>query len=266
MGLALDTIVGAATNPSSTITAVTMNSGDSLQVRSVSSTSQIYLDEMYRQGATEGVVRLRSPLLHDVSRGIMFTPSETPTKRLLPPWIDQILRPQDTLIGEVSGGSAEVDAIAANIWYSDLGGTASRLHTLGDIQGIIAAIKPVEVDWTTSGTAANWVDTVLTTTENLLHANTDYAVLGYITDTASLVVGLKGIDTGNLRICGPGTTASEVTQDWFVRQSQWTGRPYIPVINSANVGGIFLSGAAVATSAAIKTSLILAELSQNLPN
>jgi hypothetical protein len=164
----------------------------------------------------------------------------------------------------VSGGSAEVEVVAPNIWYSDLGGASARLHTLGDIQGLVKTIKPLEVDWTTSGTAANWVDTVITASENLLHANTDYAVLGYITDVASLVVGIKGIDTSNLRVCGPGVTRSEVTQDWFVRQSQWTGRPWIPVFNSANQGSVFVSGAAVATSAAIKTSLILAELAHTI--
>ena len=264
MGLAIDTIVGAATNPSSTLTAVTMNSGDSTTVRNAAASAQVYLDEVYRQGATEGYVRVRSPLLHDMVQGIRFTPSETPTKRLLPPWIDQLLRPQDPLTIEVSGGSAEVDAVAANIWYSDLGGASARLHTLGDIQGLVKTIKPLEVDWTSAGTAANWVDTVITTTENLLHANTDYAVLGYITDVASLVVGVKGIDTSNLRVCGPGSTDSSVTQDWFVRQSQWTGRPYIPVFNSANQGSVYVSGAAVATSSAIKTSLILAELAHTI--
>jgi hypothetical protein len=264
MGLAIDTIVGAATNPSTTVTAVTMNSGDSATVRNASPNSPVYLDELYRQGVTEGYVRFRSPLLHDMVQGIRFTPSETPTRRLLPPWVDQLLRPQDPITFEVSGGSAEVDAVAANIWYGDLGGAAARIHSLGDIAGLIKNIKPLEVDWTSAGTAANWVDTVITTTENLLHANTDYAVLGYITDTASLVVGVKGIDTSNLRICGPGVTASEVTQDWFVRQAQWTGRPYIPVFNSANQGSVYVTGAAVATGSAIKTSLILAELSHNL--
>jgi len=105
---------------------------------------------------------------------------------------------------------------------------------------------------------------VITTTENLLHANTDYAVLGYIVDVAVCLFGVKGVDTGNLRICGPGVLRSEVTSEYFARLSDETGMPTIPVINSANQGSIFASASAVATGAAIKGQLILGQLSQTV--
>lgn len=264
MGVAIDTISGSATNPSTTVTAVTMATGDSATVRNASASASVYLDEIYRQGATEGYIRVRSPLLHDMVQGIRFTPSETPSNRLLPSYIDQLLRPQDPLTIEVSGGASEVDGVGASIWYSDLPGASARLHTLGDIAGLIKSVKPIEIDFNTSGTAMLWADTVITTTENLLHANTDYAVLGYITDIALCMVGVKGIDTSNLRVCGPGSLRSEVTSDWFVQQSMRTGRPWIPVFNSANQGAVFVTAAAVATTTAAKVSLICAELAHTI--
>jgi hypothetical protein len=262
----IDTVGFAATNPGAPGIVGTPNVGDSFTVRNFQQTNNARLMAMIRQGATEGFVRVRSALLHDFVRGIMFTPSETPAASLLPRYAGQYLHPQDVLTVELSGGAAEVDAGALSIYYDDVPGVAARLHSWGDIAGIIKNIKPVEVDFNTSATAGAWVDTVITTTENLLHANTDYAVLGYIVDVAVCAFGVKGIDTGNLRICGPGVLRSEVTNNWFVEQSLQSGLPHIPVINSANAGGIFATAMAVATAAAIKGQLILAELTQNLPS
>lgn len=265
MGYAIDTIAAIATNPSA-LAVATPATGDSGTVRNFAQTDKALLLEMFRQGATEGLVRVRSPLLHDFVRGIMFTPSETPTALLLPRRLNQNLHPQDVLTLEIGGGAAEVDVMGAQIFYSNLPGAMARLHMWSDIQSIIKNVKPVEVDFNTAATAGQWQDTAVTTTENLLHANTDYAVLGYIVDVAVCMFGVKGIDTSNLRVCGPGVTRSEVTSEYFARMSDETGQPTIPVINSANQGSIFASCSAVATGAAIKGQLILAELAQNLGN
>src|SRR5487761_319936 len=76
---------------------------------------------------------------------------------------------------------------------------------------------------------------------NLLHANTDYAVLGYLADVAVAAVGIKGQETGNLRICGPATVLTQDTTDYFIRQALRSGRPHIPVFNSANAGSVYAS-------------------------
>lgn len=263
MGLAIDTPAFIATNPGASAAGV-FATGDSGVVRNFSNTDRALLVELFRQGATEGLVAVRSPLLHDAVRGIQYTPSETPTATLIPRRLNQPLRPQDTLSAFLGGGAAEVDLGGMQIFYSNLPGVNARLHTWADLESLIVYVKALEVDINTAATAGQWQDTVITTTENLLHANTDYAVLGYIVDVAVCLFGVKGVDTGNLRICGPGVLRSEVTCHYFAQLSDDTGLPTIPVINSANQGAIFASCSAVATGAAIKGQLILGQLSQTV--
>lgn len=261
MGLAIDTVGFIATNPGASAAGV-MAIGDPAAVRNFASTDRAYIIELFRQGATEGLVAARSPLLHDAVRGIQFTPSETPSNLLLPRRMSQPLRAQDTISYFLGGGAAEVDMGGAQVWYSNLPGVAARLHTWGDLQPLIVNVEVVEVDFNTNATAGQWADTVITTTQNLLKANTDYCVLGYIVDVAVCMAGVKGPDTGNLRVCGPGSLRSEVTSEYFARMSDDTGYPYIPVINSANQGSTFFSASAVAAGAAIKGQLILGQLAQ----
>lgn len=261
MGLAIDTVAFAATNPGASAAAV-MSIGDPNAVRNFAPTDRAYIMELFRQGVTEGLVAARSPLLHDAVRGIQYTPSETPSNILLPRRMNQPLKAQDTISYFIGGGGAEVDMGASQIWYSNLPGVAARLHLWADLDPLVVNIEVVEVDFNTNATAGQWSDTVITTTQNLLKANTDYCVIGGIVDVACCVFGVKGPDTGNLRICMPGTLRSEVTQDYFARTSEESGFPYIPVINSANQGSTFLSCAAVATGAAIKGQLILGQLAQ----
>ncbi|HEX3513865.1 MAG TPA: hypothetical protein VHT26_07690 [Trebonia sp.] len=263
---AIDTIVGHAANPSTTYTTVTMNTGDSASVRSFPDTSMARLERITRGGATSGAARVFSPLMHDGIRGITFTSSQNPAVYAMPQYAPQRVYPQDSLTIQVTGGTAETDLAALTIYYDSLPGSDARLHNWGDIQSLIQYIKPVEVDVTNSATIGAWTDTVITTTENILKANRDYAVLGYITDVAQSVVGIKGSETGNLRICGPGTTLTEDTSNYFIDVSMREGTPHIPVINSANAPSIFVSTADVVASSTPKVQLILALLSSNLPS
>lgn len=264
MGLALDTIVTRATNPGAAFTATTAVPGDSLVVRNFADSAQANLVNLIRRGATSGAFRVRSPLLHDNVRGIAFTTGQTPSIFALPRELSQRLYAQDTLIAEITGGAAETDLGCLLIYYTDLIGVAARLHMRGDIEGNYDNIKPVTVAVTNSATIGNWTDTVVTATEDLLHANTDYAVLGFITDTALAVVAVKGQDTGNLRVGGPGSTQVEDTADYFVVQGIFHNIPFIPVFNSANKGSFFVSTADSAASSTANVTLILAELSRNL--
>jgi hypothetical protein len=264
MGLAVDSIGLYAANPGASGAAPTVNSGDSLTIRAYTPSAYAGLENIYKQGATEGFIQVRSPLLHDNVRGIRFTPSETPTALLEPAWPSEIVKPMDTLSVLLAGGTAETDAAVIAVGYDDLPGAAARLHSWGDIAGLIQHIKPVEVDLTTSGTAGTWNDTVVTITEDLMEANRDYAVLGYISDTALCAIGVKGAETGNLRVTGPGIIRVEVSAQFFVKWSNLSGRPRIPVFNSANRYAFYLSTLNAAASSTVKVQLVLALLSQNL--
>lgn len=266
MGQAIDTVAFFATNPGAGGAAATAATGDSFTVRNFDKSAPAAIEQIIRQGATSGFVRARSPLLHDNVRGIMFTTGDTPARWLFPPDIGQPLSPQDNLTVEISGGAAEVDGGALVISYTNLTGASARLHSWSDISGMIKNVKPVEVDITTNAIAMQWTDTVLTTTENLMHAGSDYAVLGYVVNTACCAVGVKGQDTGNLRVCGWGSTDPSDTSDYFVRESIRGNHPYIPVLAANNRFATFVSVAAVATGTAITVQLILAELTSTLPS
>lgn len=268
MGMALDTVVTSAVNPGAGPTAFTTAvSGDSLVVRNFNlQTDTAKLVQLTRRGGTSGFARVRSPLLHDNVRGIMFTSGETPSLAAIPVEFAQRLTAQDTLIAEGSGGGAETDLIILTIYYSNLAGASARLHSRGDVSGVALRMKPLTVAVTSSATIGQWVDTVITTTEDLTHANTDYAVLGYVTNVALGWVAIKGIDTGNLRVGGPGTVNAEDSSNYFLWTSERLGVPFIPVINSANKGGTFVSVVDSAASTAATITLMLVELSQLLPN
>ena len=264
MPLAFDTFGCFATNPGATLTNATISPGDSFVVRNATLTSLSYISRVIRQGATEGYVRILSPLLHDSTRGISFKSTETPSHFFYPPTVKQVVRPQDALVVQLSGGTAETDGAAIGIQYEDLPGAVARLKAPSDIVGNIKTIKPLEVDFTSNATAMNWTDTALTTTENLLHANTDYAVLGYLIDTALCAVGVKGIETANLRACGPAITASDFTSWFFWWLADREQKPLIPVFNSANAPSVFLSAIGVPTGSSVIAFLILAEMAVNL--
>ena len=262
---AIDTIAGKAVNPSSTFTAVTFASGDSGTVRNFAQTDTAFLERITRAGASSGAVRVISPLLHDNVRGITFNANDNPTAFTRPKGRGQVLRPQDTLAVSLTGGTAETDLALLSIYYTNLPGADARLKNWGDIQGLIKNVKPVEVDITNSATIGAWTDTLITTTENLLKANTDYAVLGYTTDTLQSMIGIKGIETGNLRVAGPGNLRTEDTSYYFVDWSNNEGTPHIPVINAANANGIFVSTIDTVTSSTAKISITLAEMSSLVP-
>lgn len=269
MGLAMDTIgftrtAGGAAD--TVFTAATMSPGDTSTIRNFNPQSLAFLTNVLLAFTTPGAqVRVRSPLFHDNVQGIRVIPGESPIRFSLPKEAAQMLRPQDTLtIEQIVNLAAEKNTGALSVFYQDLPGAAARLHMLGDVLGLIKNIKPLLVAAPENATVGTWADVVLTTTEDLLKANTDYAVLGYTTDRAEVAIGIKGPDTANLRVCGPGDVRTVEVQRYFADQSDLHGLPMIPVINSANKGATFVSVLSQATGGTPNVQLILAELARNL--
>lgn len=260
MGVAYDTVGFGLTNPGAAFVAATVVPGDSFTVRAFPvSSAKAFLFRVMRQGVTTGGIRILSPLFHDNVRGITILSTETPSAFAFPREVRQELRPQDALQVQISGGGAEADAGALGIYYTDLPGASARLYSPSDILPRIKTIKPIEVDFTTVVIGTGWLDTAINATEDNLHANTDYAILGYTVDTACTAIGIKGIDTSNMRVCGPGVTSSLATGDYFWENALRENLPMIPVFNSANKAATFVSALAVA-AAATKVILNCAEL------
>lgn len=260
MGQALEIVSGRVTNPGGTITALTANTGDSFIVRSAGFEAPIILEQAWAQEGTIGVLRLLSARLHDQSQGIRLRVPAT-ARPLLPDESLQRLYPQDALTFGLSGGGAETDIGALLIYYRDLPGIDARLATWEEIVGRIVNIMGAEQALTTGATLGDYGGSqALTADFDTFKRNVDYAILGYLTDVTVGIVGVRGSETGNLRVGGPGINDPDVTADWFVNLARRTGRPHIPIINAANIGAVTIDVAHTAAAVAVNVTLIMAEL------
>jgi hypothetical protein len=261
MGKALQVLTGQATNPGSTVTAVTMNSGDSNTVRSTNMNADIELIQAWAFTTTNLLLRVRSPRMHDQAQNMRFQPPASLPLPLMPWQASQLLYSQDPLTIELIGGGAEVDMGSLLVYYDDLPGVSARLHNWHEIDPIVQNITVVQATVTSSGTSCNYSATVaLNANFDTLIRNVDYAIIGYECGTTGGTFGITGVDTGNLRVGGPLIARPDITNNWFAFLSQATGRPCVPVINSANVAGINLDVACQATSTAFVIGVVLAQL------
>lgn len=262
MGLAIDTIAVTVANPGASFTsaAVVATNTDSLTVRNFPSQNNAYIVDVIRRHSTSGAVRIVSPLLHDNQTGMTWYTSETPSLQEIPPWASQHIEPGDLLSIQVTGNTTSNASVYLVNYYENLSGAAANLYMPSDIMGSIKNMKPITVATTCSGTVGLWSDTLITATENQLHATSYYAVLGYTCDTALGVAGFKSQATGNLRICGPGATTPEDTSYYFVNKSNWWQRPYIPVFNGQDRGACYVTVQDSAASTTCNVTLVLAEL------
>lgn len=268
MGKAFETIACYQGTSGSTLAAGTFATGNSGTIRSFGPTAQAFLATLgYDDVTTALPFTIKSPLLADNVQGIEIDPGAAAASELWPVGSLQPLQTQDVLTVSLSTAASTGKALAAiGVYYTDLPGADARLYSWGDIRPLIANIKPLRVAvGSGANTAGIWYDLVITTTENLLVANTDYAVLGISCTAAVAAVGLYGADTSGMRVAAPGGTNNPYSARYFQRLSQETGLPCIPVINAANAGSTYASiVSSAATGAASVVSIMLAELSQRL--
>lgn len=261
MGRALEVISGRNLNPGATLTAVTVNTGDSLAVKYHEGAPGAELVQVWALQPTLGQVRIRSPKMHDVAQGLLLQNSAT-ARPLLPYGAREQLYPTDTLIVEQSGpAAAETGIVALLMYYDDLPGSDARLASAEDVLGRQVHLHGVLEALTTGATAGDYGGSqTLIADQDSLKADTNYAILGYLPNVAVGIVGFRGTETANLRIGGPGCLDPDVTSEWFVELSRILGKPCIPVFNSNNRGGIIVDVAHSAAAVAVNITLILAEL------
>lgn len=259
--VAIDTVLGFKANPGASFSAVSYTAPDSGSVRAFGASDMAKLERVWRSGATAGGVQIKSPRLHDNVRGLQWISSTTPTVMLMPRNIGQPVYTTDTLAVALTGGTAETDLAVLAIYYTNLAGANGNYVMPADVMSRYVNYKIVEVDITTSATAGLWTDAALNSTEDLLIANTWYALLGYISDVNVGAVAIYGTDTGKLRVGGPGTSLTYDTSEYFIQWSEREGTPHIPVFQSNNKASIFASAADSAASTAVKTQFIFAQLS-----
>lgn len=265
MGAVIDTVLLDVHNTATSAVGLTNAvpaTGDSLTVRSFKDSAKAYLENVFLQGASAPRrVRVLSPRLHDNVTGVSFQALENPTEFLIAAELQQQLYSADALTVQMDAAASSDTVAALSVYYTDVSGMAAALYTWDQIKSRIIDIKPVEVDVTSNAAIGQWTDTVITTTENQLKADYEYAVLGFEGSAALLCAGIKGPCTSNLRVCVPAASPTLRLTDYFVYQSKASGMPYIPVFNANDRGSTYVSVAANAASATDNVFMICARLS-----
>lgn len=239
MPRALELVAGFATNPGAVLTGLTASTGTSFTVRGTDATKPAWMLSAWAFCATAGELRIRSTKLHDFQQGIRNRVTAALTAPLIPGHTNgsfaQRLFAQDALTVEITGGAAELDCGAVLVGYDDLQGIAGRFIDQPTLKKLGLNIVTVEATVVAVATGNFGGAVAVNSSFDTLIANTDYAILGGMTDTRGCAVGITGVDFGNLRVGFPAEpTLRDETQNWFEQLSMAFNAPYIPVFNSAN--------------------------------
>ena len=263
MGKALEIISGFVTAPGSTLTALTMGSGDTLSVRNAPIDSLIMLLQAWADNQAAGTFRIKSPRMHDNVEGIRLDASVSEVKPLLPRRIVQPLFPQDNLTVQLSGSGTggDIESAAMLLFYDNLPGVSARLIDVPTLLANMVHLLSVE-NTLALGTAGGYSGEEAITAEfDQLKANTDYALLGYLVDAECAAVGWRGSDTGNLRVGGPGDELGrDFTRTWFYDLARDYNMPLIPVFNAANKDSILIDGVQDENGTDVTLTSLLAQL------
>ncbi len=263
MPAAIDTITATVTAAAAAGAAMAAAAGDSLTVRATAPGKNAKLLMAWVDVQTAGFFQIRSPRLHDNTRGLRFRTLVGDPKPLLPLPTIQILYEQDTLVLELGAGAVAGDIESASllVFYEDLPGVA--LKSINVDQLLARGAEMVTVDQAiTAGAGGGYTGAeALNAESDLLKANMDYALVGYRVGTECATVAWRGADTGNLRISGPGDeNGADYTSEWFIRLSRAYNLPLIPVFNSANRAGILIDVVQDENAAAVQVTSIFVRL------
>jgi len=256
MPQALETINTYGTgNASLTTLAHVADPSQSLAIRSSNGQPSAYLFGIWAQMAIAADLSIFSPRMHDDVHGIQLRVQVTKTDPLFDYSQDQPMYSQDTPTVQSTFGSAPGSGVAEhagyNIWYDDLPGISANLMSWEQVEPQIISFYGVKVSCVSSSTAGVLgAGSAINSVYDNFKANQRYALLGYELNVACGNVSVQGSDTGNLQLGVPGWIASIETRDYFKKISQASGRPCIPIINSANKAStnVFVSHTTASTT------------------
>lgn len=272
MGLALEAVLGYNGDLTGTTTFdnLTAGSGNSFTIRSYVDGTAAWLEDVWGSNDTSATqLSIRSPRMHDTTKGILLTWTNQganaadafTAQSLLPGHLTNRLYSTDNLTVQANGTAHDKVCCLFNVRYENLGGVEARLATWDQISGAYDNLVGILCSPITSGTAGEWgAGVALNAVDNRLHADTDYAVLGYTSAETFTAFSIQGVDVGNLRVGGPGFWDTRWGGDFFVQQSVAYNTPHIPIINSNNAGGTYVAIADTATSNTVNTTVIMAQL------
>jgi len=274
MGLAIDTITtfkDALTGGS--FEALTVGSGDSLTLRFLDASADIELLEWWGgNNATKCEFSIRSPLLHDNTRGIRVSQPFNPTLNVadgnpqlyMAPYDRQKYRPSDTLIVEANGTASDDVTNSQLVLYEGPAVPDSRFVTYDEALARAVNKGGIRVDVSSHATTSTYGTAVaINATDDRLKANTWYALIGILSDLPVTTFTVKGPETGNLRVPIPGHWNQQITSGWFLELARRFNRRLVPCFNANNKANIFLECADAGGGSAPKSTLQFLELSGN---
>lgn len=263
MGKAMQMITGFVTAPSTTLTAWTLASGDTLAVRNFAEGTQARLLNFWGCNQTAGQIQVKSPLFHDDQNGIQLGVTAASVFPLMTQTTGQRLYSQDTLsvkqTGSATAGDIETGSLL--VYYDNIVGAEAKLATPAEVLPNIVSYMTV-FNTLSLGTAGGYSgeETIIAEVNNW-KAQRNYALLGYLVSAQCCSIGYRGNATGNLRLGGPGNPSQrEMTQNWFIWLSQMTGKPCIPVFNTADNASILIDGVQDENGTDVTVSSIFAML------
>lgn len=259
----LELIGGTYTAPGATEQTLTAFSGQTFQIRDFKDQSGAKLLALWYFVQGAGISKIKSPRMHDNVQGIR---QRTIASTVIPTFMDgegQELVSNDILTYTLSGSATagDIETAYALVKYNNLQGINARYIGAEEVKSRAVNFLTVEVGLT-AGTAGNWSGTRAFTADfDLLKAGKDYAVIGYRTNVLQGAICFYGIDTGNLRVGGPGSLpANYDTSNWFVDLSTRFKTEAIPVINSNNKTSIYVETANNENAASPIVNFYLVEL------
>lgn len=263
MGMAFEVITGFVTAPSTTLTALTMASGNSLTVRNTQDRVPVHILNTWVDAQGAGDLRITAPTMHDNVNGIRLGTVVGTVFPLLPMGFKERVFSQDTLSVVLSGSAtaADIETAAILMLYNDLPGIQQNLITADQYRQRVVNHLTVQ-NTLALGTSGGYSGSEAINAEfDQFKANIDYAVLGYIVDTDLAVIRYNGTDLGNLGFGGPGDSSRpDFTMKYFMMLSDVYGVPAIPVFNSANRANFNIDGATDENGTDVKVTTLLAEL------
>jgi hypothetical protein len=246
--------------------AVSPISGDSATFFNVPQGSVAYLAEIWAvDNLNAAEISVTASRFHDQTYGIRASVTSgaatAPINRSVcvsPIGLDQPIFPSDVLSVQCKGTASDDVIITLLVYYHDLPGISARLATYEYVKQHTKNLVGINTNLT-PGDGVSGTAVALNAADNRLHANTDYALLGFTSNLAFGSLTVNGIDTGNLKVGGPVLGEPDHDSTLFVDYAKAYNAPLIPIINSNNAGSTNLVGVGTDVSACVVDTL-LAEL------
>jgi hypothetical protein len=234
-------LTGGVTAPSTSLTDLTMFTGDSKTV--LSGMGRAFIMNAWSFSQAAGYLTVHSPKMHDDQTGMKMRHISQLPMSLWPIPFKQEVGAQDVLTLAATGSATASDQETHHLLmhYQTPGSAGGRYITYEEMISNQEHILSLEFAITAGTTAIYGGATALSgAAEDKLKGNRDYAVIGYAVSVVQGAITFRGPDTGNWRVGGPGHTIREFTKNYFADLARAHQGPYIPVFNSSQKNATYV--------------------------